>query len=272
MKKGNVILIIVCIVLVTTGIILMPSAYSYLTKLKLNSKKIDVNNNSNNKKEVVKEKITLESDILKDLVYPVMHNDISIKDNYYKLDSINSKSLTNNDILYNAFLQIYNGYIINNNGNISFSKDYLESRIQNIFGPNTSYNITNFTVPTGSFSDYIGNFIYDSNTKNYVYEKTYTENNVIYYDLKKIYEVKTPDDNTINTLFYVAFIKVEDGKYTLYSDYNYQDEIGSGTFTTFSDIESIVDKSAKGKYQYTFRKDICNYDTYCFYEGKWINE
>ena len=272
MKKGNVILIIICILIVTVGIIFMPTAYRYINKYMLNQKKINVKVEEEKTKTTKKEKITLESEILKELVYPIMHNDISIKDNYYKLKTVNAKTLTNNDILYNAFLQIYSGYIVNEDGVIKFSKDYLESRIKNIFGPKTGYNITDFTVPSGAFSDYVGTFTYDSGSENYVFTKSNNSAGTIYYDVKKIYEVATPDDNTINTLFYVAFIKVSNGKYTLYSDYNYTNEISSGNFTNFDEVANMLEKLTKSKYQYSFRKDICNYDTYCFYEGKWINE
>lgn len=272
MKKGNVILIIVCILIVTVGIVCMPIAYKYLNNIKLNQKKVNVKEQKKTKEIKEETKITLESEILKELVYPIMHNDVSVKDNYYKMKSINVKSLTNNDILYNAFLQIYNGYLDSSDGTITFSKDYLDSRIKNIFGPKTGYNVTDFIVPSGSFSDYTGKFIYDSNKEIYTLESTNNKNGVIYYDIKKIYEVTNPDDNTINTLFYVAFIKVENGKYTLYDDYNYTNEISSGNFTNFEEVSNMIDKLTKSKYQYTFKKDTCNYDSYCFYEGKWINE
>ena len=43
-------------------------------------------------------------------------------------------------------------------------------------------------------------------------------------------------------------------------------------FTNMETIENMLSTLETKKYQYTFRKDTCNYDSYCFYEGKWINE
>ena len=271
MKRENVILIIVCIIIVTVGIIAMPNLYKWISKKSLSNNKIDVKTTEEKKK--IPTKITLESEVLNELVYPIMHNDITSTDNYYKMDNISVTSFSNNDILYNAFLQIYSGYLVNNSNSISFSSNYLESRIQNIFGPNTGYNLTDFTVPTGSMSQYIGLFKYNSSNNIYTLEKNNNINNTItYYDVKKIYDVTTKDDNTITTSFNVAFIKIENGKYTLYKDSSYIEEISSGNFTSLDDVANMLDKLDTKKYQYTFRKDTCNYDSYCFYEGKWINE
>lgn len=271
MKKGNVILIVSCILIVTIGIILMPTLYKLITNNTLEGKKIDVIDNKKDKTKKETKKITLESEILKELVYPVMHNDLSNTDTYYKLDKISVADFTNNDILYNAFLQIYSGYLVNNSGSISFNSSYLESRIQNIFGPKTGYNLVDFTVPSGANSNYSGTFKYNANTKQYVYYPVNYNNGVIYTDIKKIYDVNNTDDNTINTLFNVAFVKISNGNYTMYSDYSYSNEISSGIFNSLEDLENMLEKLDTKKYQYTFRKDTCNYDSYCFYGGKWLN-
>ena len=146
MKKGNVILIITCILIVTIGIVLMPTLYNIITTKNLSSKKIYVKENKKKSEDKKVEKITLESEILKELVYPVMHNDSNNIDTYYKLDKISVTDFSNNDILYNAFLQIYEGYIVENGSSVTFNSSYLDSRVQNIFGPATGYNLTDFTV------------------------------------------------------------------------------------------------------------------------------
>ena len=271
MKKGNVILIIVCIVIVTVGIISMPSLYKYITTHNLNGKKIKIIEDKNENKEKKKKKITLESEILKELVYPVMHNNTNEIDNYYKKENILVSDFSNNDILYNAFLQIYNGYLVNNGSNITFNSSYLESRIKNIFGPSTGYNLVDFTVPNGANSEYFGIFKYDASTTNYIYYPQQKNNGVIYTDIKKIYDVNNPNENTINTLFNVGFVKIENGKYTMYSDCSYSNEISSGEYKSIEALENMLEKLDTKKYQYTFRKDTCNYDSYCFYGGKWIN-
>ena len=272
MKKGNVILIVSCILIVTVGIILMPTLYKVITNNILKGKTIDVIENKNHKTKKEVDKLTIESEALKELVYPVMHNDLSNTDTYYKLDKISVSDFTNNDILYNAFLQIYNGYLVNNGRNVSFNSSYLESRIQNIFGPKTGYNLVDFTVPSGANSIYFGTFKYDASTKQYIYYPANNNSGVIYTDIKKIYDVNNPDENTINTLFNVAFVKINNGSYTMYKDYSYSDEISSGSFNNIEDLENMLENLDTKKYQYTFRKDTCNYDSYCFYGGKWLNE
>ena len=58
----------------------------------------------------------------------------------------------------------------------------------------------------------------------------------------------------------------------MYKDYSYSDEISSGSFNNIEDLENMLENLDTKKYQYTFRKDTCNYDSYCFYGGKWLNE
>lgn len=266
-KRGTIILIITCIFIVVLGIISMPQIYKIL-----NTSEVDVKDNKKSKNDTnTKEEINKDSEIVSTLVYPIMHNDVSVTDNYYKNESIKVSDLSNNDILYNAFLNIYSGYI-NNDSVISFDSNYLVSRIENIFGPKTGYNIVDFTVPSGSLSEYTGVFNYDSTTKKYTFNKIDNTNNTIYYDVKSIYDASSPNDNTITTSFNVAFVKIENNKYILYKDYNYTDEISSGDFTSMDALENMLTTLDTNKYQYTFRKDTCNYDSYCFYEGKWLNE
>ncbi len=276
MKKGNVVLISVCIIILIFGLISMPKIYKYLNTKEIEDIKID-----EEKKETKKAtKITLDSEILKELVYPNTHNDTTNKDTYYKLDKLSITDFSNNDILYNAFLQIYSGYLVSSGSvgcsknSVSFSSNYLESRIKNIFGPNTGYNLTDFTVPNGVNSNYVGTFKYDSKTGKYIYYGDCNSNksNINYYDVKDIYSVDLKnDDNELNVYYYVAFLKIENNKYTLYRDYNYSEEISSGEYKGVSEITQLLSKLDVKKYQYTFRKDTCNYDSYCFYEGKWIN-
>ena len=266
-KRGTIILIITCIIIVVVGIISMPRIY-----LLLNTSGVDVSsNNVKGKKDNKKEEITLESDVVDTLVYPVMHNDLSVVDNYYKNESIKVSDLSNNDILYNAFLNIYSGYIYVGD-TISFDSNYLVSRIENIFGPKTGYSLVDFTVPSGAFSDYTGIFSYDVTNKRYNFNKVDSNNSVIYYDVKKIYDASSPNENTITTSFDVAFVKIEGNRYTLYKDYNYKDEISSGDYVSMETLANMLSTLETKKYQYTFRKDTCNYDSYCFYEGKWLNE
>lgn len=265
-KKGKIILIIVCILIVIVGIISMPYIYK-----KINTGSVNISDNTKKEKKDKEDNITKDSDIISTLVYPIMHNDVAVMDNYYKNEKISVTDFSNNDILYNAFLNIYSGYI-NNTEPISFDSNYLISRIENIFGPKTGYNLVDFTVPSGSFSDYIGTFSYNADTKTYTFNKIDSNTNTIYYDVKSIYDASSPNEDVITTSFDVAFIKIENNMYTLYKDYNYTEEISSGEFKDMKSIENMLSTLETKKYQYTFRKDTCNYDSYCFTEGKWINE
>ena len=265
-KKGNIVLIIFCILIVVIGIVSMPYIYK-----KLNTSGVDIKDNNKDKKIEVKEEINKDSEIITTLVYPIMHNDISIIDNYYKNSSMKVTDFTNNDILYNSFINIYQGYI-NDSDIISFDSNYLISRIENIFGPKTGYNLVDFTVPSGSSSKYQGIFKFDNISKKYILTKVDYNTNIVYIDVKKIYDASSPNENTITTSFDIAFVKLENGKYTLYRDYNYTDEISSGDFTDIETLENMLSTLDTKKYQYIFRKDTCNYDSYCFTEGKWINE
>lgn len=276
MKRENVILIIVCIIIVIVGLISIPNIYKFVESKSI-SKDVTVTEAKEEKEE--KEEITTNSDILKELVYPIMNNNNSRKSSYYNLDSFSVSDISNNDILATAFTQIYSGYLVSNPSvgcayeSISFNDNYLELRIQNIFGPNTNYNLTDFTLYNDNYNDYVGSFKYDINNKKYIYYGNCEgKSTTSYYDIKSIYDVSLSDDeNTLTVYYYVGFVKLENGNYTLYSDANYTKEIKKGVYTDMDSLEKILSDLDVKKYQYTFRKDTCNYDSYCFYEGKWIN-
>ena len=83
-KKGTIVLISVCVIIVIAGIISMPNIYKML-----NTSRVNISENNTDKKDnSTKEEITVDSEIVKSLVYPVMHNDVSVVDNYYKNNSI----------------------------------------------------------------------------------------------------------------------------------------------------------------------------------------
>lgn len=276
MKRENIILIIVCIIIVIIGIVSMPNIYK-LVESKAENNDVFIPEEKETPKE--KMKITTNSDLLKELVFPIMNNNITKTNSYYNLDHFTTTDISNNDILATAFTQIYSGYLISNPGvgcaseSISFNENYLELRIQNIFGPNTKYNLTDFTLYNNINNDYIGSFKYDINNKKYMYYGNCAAKSAIsYYDIKSIYDVELSDDeNILKVYYYVGFVKLENGNYTLYSDVNYTNQIKKGVYTDMASLEKMLSKLNVKKYQYTFRKDICNYDSYCFYEGKWIN-
>ena len=281
MKKGNIILIVVCAILVIIGLFLMPNIYRFASNLSLKNDEVKVEKKEEKEEKTEEKKeVTLESEILKELVYPVMHNDVTLKDTYYSLDKITISDFTNNDLLYNSFLQVYSGYLVKGGSvgcattSVSVDSDYIVSRLQNIYGPNTGYELTDFVVPSGSGSEYVGTFKYDTVSSKYIYYGNCNPvvSNVQYYDVKSIYDVSTSKDgNEIITYYNVAFLKIEGNKYSLYSDVNYTNEISTGSNKSIADISKMLEKFNTKKYQYTFSKERCNYDSYCFYEGKWID-
>ena len=47
--------------------------------------------------------------IVKDITLPIMRNDANSPESYYKNDKMTVSSFTNNDLLYNALINVYNG-------------------------------------------------------------------------------------------------------------------------------------------------------------------
>lgn len=281
MKKNNLILILIMIVLIGLLIFFLPDIYNKVQELEANN--IELPKNKKNKEEEKKETITMESDIVKNLTYPIMRNDKSKTDSYYQLDSVEITKFSNNDILYNAFLDIYDGYLVDHNNvgcsnnSKEFDATYLSSRIKNIIGRNTEYTLEDFTVPNiNKNSEYIGLWKYNQNNNTYVFYGDCNKNNneIIYYDYEKIYKLDTSKDNNFLYLYYyVGFMKINSNNYVLYSDPNFTDQISSGSIDNMDNINNLkLDTSKLKTYMYTFKKGICTYDNYCFYRGEWIND
>lgn len=282
MKKNNLIFWIVIIIVVGATIFFMPNIYKKLQDMdtpKVENK--EINQNVVDKKE----KISMDSKIIESLTFPVMRNDKTKIESYYDLNKITINNFSNNDILYNAFLDMYDGYLIDNgkvgctNNSKEFDATYLKSRIKNIIGKDIKYTFEDFTVPNNNINNkYIGLWKYDSTNNKYVYYGNCDNlnNNTIYYDLKKLYKVDSSDDNNIIYLYYyIGVAKIENNNYTLYSDIKMTNEIMNGTINDINEIENIfnsIDTSSLKTYKYTFKLGLCSYDNYCFYEGEWIND
>lgn len=288
MEKKNLILLFVIFALIGLLILFMPQIYNFTQSLESNSEpKPEVIEESKNE-EV--EKITMDSEIVSELTYPVMRNDLYSSDSYYQLSSMLVTDMTNNDILYNAFIDLYEGYLKDHStvgcasNSKEFSASYLESRIKNVIGRNVDYTNETFIVPSSNSStEYVGEWRYNEASDSYIYygDCNTVVRNTMYYDLTKLVNLETENENSILYLYYyVAFAKIEknqvDYTYTIYSDANMEKEIKSGNINSIEEINSVYEEYLKENpvrmYKYTFKKGLCTYDNYCFYKGEWVND
>lgn len=292
--QGSLVLLLVSAVLIVILVIFMPKIYKYFNRpTKSNYEEPTVP-----KVEEKIDKITKDSDILTKLVYPIMHNDIYSKESYYSNDSITMKEFTNNDILYNAFIHVYTGSIaeynesygndscVPNGYNKMFNANYIEARVNNLFGKSTEYTFDDFVVPgSNENTTYVGKWVYDQVNHRYIYYgncDSRIPNDYLYYELLSMSNVDSIDsNNTIYIDYKLAFARVNrtNGEYTIYSDINYTNVISSGFLETddyYTELNSIykntiVSDNELSTYKYTFSTDDCAYGDYCFVKGEWNN-
>ena len=229
----------------------------------------------------VENKEKLNEDILEVLHFPKMRNSKYDINSYYSLDTFKISSMSNNDILYNAYLDMYEGNIISGNSkgkctNISkkFNSDYMKLRIKNILGKNVDYNNSSFYVPEDSGSSYVGDWSFDGSY--YIYDGLCSSkvSNLNYYDIEEFINAEYDSNDNIVVYFYVGFLKIQDGSYVIYNNSNMTKEIKSGTGSyedAFNDYKSL-DKNLKRKYKYVFSNTLCSYNEYCMLSGEFINE
>ena len=286
MGKKKIYLGIIIFGLIGIMIYCLPDIYNYAQKLDHVNVPNEKKEDNDSKKEL--ETITKDSEIIKSLTIPVMRNNIYEINSYYQLDSITLENFTNNDILYNALIDLYDGYIVDHNkvGCASESKEvlssYLVSRIKNVIGRNAKYSKEDFIVPNYSLSaKYVGKWKYDEGNDSYIYygDCNYGNTSTIYYNLENLNSVEPQNNNSVLYLYYdVAFakiIKTASGySYTIYTDADMQNEIQSGNINDIEEINNIFNNYIKDNkvsmYKYTFKKGLCTYDNYCFYKGEWV--
>ena len=275
-EKNNNVFIITLFAIILVLVLFLPSIYDFIEKQKLP----DVQGTETNNKEETKQ---ISEDVLETIHYPIMRNSTYNPNTYYSLDTFTISNMSNNDILYNAFMDIYEGNMTLSNvtGNCTtiskqFDVDFIDLRIKNILGKDINYTLDTFYVPEDSDSNYKGIWNYDSYNSRFIYnglcESKIT--NTKYYDLEELISEEY-ENNDIVVYYYVGFAKVVDNNYIIYSDANMTSEIHNGTFTTVDDLNNIfkaISKENKKIYKYTFKNTLCSYNEYCLYEGKWVNE
>lgn len=275
-KDNNNVFIIVLFAVILVLVLFIPKIYNFIEKQKL--PKVE-NTEGNNKQE---EKI-VDQEMLDSIHFPIMRNSVYDLNTYYSLDVFTINNMSNNDILYNAFLDMYEGNITSLNTKATcttsskqFSRDYIELRIKNILGKNVNYVLDTFYVPEDSNSNYKGTWTYDSANARFIYNGLCESKatNIRYYNLEELISAEY-EENDIIVYYYVGFAKVVDNNYIIYSDANMTKEINSGVFTSLEDLNNIfksINKENKKIYKYTFKNNLCSYNEYCLYEGKWVNE
>ena len=274
-EKNNNIFIIVLFILILILVLFIPKIYKFIEEQKL--PKVEKTETKNEEKKEINE------DILETIHYPIMRNSIYESNTYYSLDTFTISNMSNNDILYNAFMDIYEGNIVSSNvkGNCTttpkeFNKDYIELRIKNILGKNIKYNLDTFYVPEDTDSNYKGTWKYDSANSRFIYEGLCNSKitNTKYYDLEELINVEYENDDIV-AYYYVGFVKIVDNNYIIYKDAKMTEELNKGTFTNIDDLNNLfksINKKDKRIYKYTFKNTLCSYNEYCLYEGKWVNE
>ena len=275
-NNKNGILMIVLLGLVGITVLFFPKLYELVSNLSM--PKVE-----QIEKESKEEKKEVDESILETVHFPLMRTSIYNKETYYSLEKFTINNLSNNDILLNAFLDVYEGNMTSYEGigsctNISkqFNKDYLELRIKNIINNKIKYTLTNFYVPEDSNSKYAGDWIYDSYNNRFTYNGLCTSKatNTKYYNLEQLIKMEY-NNKDLNIYYYVGFAKVEGNNYIIYKDSNMTKELKSGTINNVEELNNIfkkINKKKKNIYKYTFKNTLCTYNEYCLYEGKWVDE
>lgn len=272
MKKNNsLILVFIVALLIVLLFIFMPSIYKWSSKL--NNPKVKISN-KDEKKETNDTKF--DESILDDIVYPDMHVNNYIKDTYYSLDTFTIDKMSNNDILANAFEQVYDGYIKSNqasgcasNGKKIDAK-YLTARIKNMLSNKIKYQFTDFNVFN---TKYPGLWKYDVSSNSYIYNGNCNNTgSTKYYDIHYMTKYKAKDNNkTIEITSKVAFVKVDNNNYVIYKDSAFTQELDKGIFTDLDTLSKKLSKLSANQYKYIFKQGLCTYEAYCLESGGWIN-
>jgi hypothetical protein len=293
-EQGNnkiLTILLVGLVLVCIAPLAFPFVRGKFDDFRLSRKKVKVD-----VKEEVKEKeyeeITLESEAVQKLKYPIMHNDKNTKITYYSKDKLKITDFSNNDILYNALVDVYTGNMAKytgkytgkfcgGNNKLSLDARYLKLRIENLFNKNTKYTLTDFTVPANSTkTKYVGTWKYDRTSNKYIYYgncNAVTNAAVQYYDIRVPYNASSNDKNVeiyVNNYVGFAAVNPTTKAYILYKDSAYTEEVTRGTLTTAnieSELSSLVNKNKDSfnTYKFTYSIVDCAYQDYCFVSGAW---
>ena len=228
-----------------------------------------------------KEEKVVNEDVLEIMHYPIMRSSKYNSFSYYSKNKFKVSDMSNNDILANAFLDIYDSMIKPSNFGGSctntykqFDGAYIKLRISNILGKDINYKLENFYVSEDSNTNYKGEWVYNQANDIFIYNGLCSSKatNTIYYDLTESIKVEFNEDDLL-AYFYVNPVKVENNTYTIYKDYSMTDVLDTGSYSDYDSLVNIYSTLKKDKiYKYTFKDDICSYGEYCVYEGEWVDK
>ena len=292
----NIGLVLVVLLLIIGSYFAIPKIYVLMTSDK-EEKRTPVKTEEPEQPVVELENITLQSKVIGTLTYPIMRNNPYAQKSYYDNSIVTVNDFTNNDLLYNSFVQIYKGNIgtyygqlgsdacVSGNNKKVVNAKYIEARMDNIYTKSVEYEHASFKVPsTNESTPYKGIWKYDARNHQYIYYGNCNPtkpSRLTYYDLTIAYEAKGLEKNTLIEVYYhIAFAKVDSTtkQYEIYSDAAMTNKILSGTITTDNakaEIETafsnyIVDGNESSKYKYTFSNLDCTYQDYCFEKGEFV--
>lgn len=283
-NKNNKSLVFVLVLLVLAGVAVFffPKINEFLTKITMPK----VEKTETREEE---EKRVIDEDIIETIHYPLMRTSIYNTNTYYSLDTFKISDMSNTDILLNGFLSIEN-VMIKSTGrrgtcvvdSVAFDTKWIDFRIKNILGKTVNYYFEDFYVPEDRHGSYSGNWTYNSATNQFIYNGLCRSlaTTPSYHDLTKLIKLDYADkeSNDIIAIYYIGFAKVEGNSYSMYSDTNMTNLVTSGDIEDINKINEIFENldattlNKFNKYQYTFKDNLCSYNDYCLYEGKWLNE
>lgn len=297
-KGGNSFIVLgsILALLVIAFIYFLPQIKNMTSK---DNKPKPISTSNKEEKKVEIEKLTLKSDEVKNAKYPVLHVNSANKNTYLKLDSVSVSNLSNNDILYNALIDVYDGSMASYRGSydskfcgtsaqkVYVDYRYVELRVEGAFSRNTKYSHNNITVPVNNpKTKYVGVWKYNKKGKYYVYYGNCNQksSNILYLDINSPYDVdnKLIDEKyKIKEMYlynYIGFVvlNTSNKNYTIYSDANYTKKVSSGVLKTnnyeteLKEIVGNIGKDSLNKYMYTYSNNNCPYMDYCFKSGQWV--
>ena len=204
-------------------------------------------------------------------------------------------SFSNNDILYNAFIDEYEGNIAHYEGGYNgtfcgnegqrreINAKYIDARVNNLFTKHAEFTHTDFYVPLSSGSSYYGLWVYNPTSYSYIYYgECYPQGIVgeLYYDVLVEDKIETSEDYKTAYLTYnIGFAVVFDNSYSIYRDPQYTDLLMSDTLKT-DNVEAELKEAFKeflsnhkvDKYKYTYSTKDCSYSELCYISGEWVHE
>ena len=293
----SVILLVVVIGIIIASYMLLPKIYQWFSSRETPSTYVDPTPDKPKEPIIELEEITLESDEVLSLTYPIMRNNPYSTKTYYSNSVVNIGDFSNNDLLYNAFIHVYSGNIGGYDGGYNdkycgteltkktFNAKYIDARMDNLFTETVNYEHKTFKVPSTNLNtEYVGTWKYDSKNNRYIYygDCNPTEpSNIVYYDLTVAYDAKGLENNTVIEVYYhVAFAKVNktNKTYVIYSDASMKNQILKGTLKSSDYAKELKDnfnsyissENQTSKYKYTFSSKDCSYQNHCFVKGEWL--